>query len=70
MIEQISWEKAKEIVDEIYGNGWSLVGEDDCEDEFICPECEDPVLKEDYPLLDFCRENKTFKCPICENEIG
>jgi predicted RNA-binding Zn-ribbon protein involved in translation (DUF1610 family) len=67
-MEQISWEKAKEIVDEVYGSGWSLVGED--EDEFICPECEDPILREDYPILDFCRENKTFICPVCENEIG
>ena len=67
-MEQISWEKAKEIVDEVYGSGWSLVDED--EDEFICPECEDPILSEDYPILDFCRENKTFICPVCENEIG
>jgi hypothetical protein len=34
------------------------------EEYYICPECEEPIYKEDYPMIDI-----GMMCPVCEAEV-
>ena len=54
-----SWDYVAKQVEEIYGTyvDWDEVF-------YICPECDEPVYKCDYPYIDL-----GMVCPICENEI-
>lgn len=70
---KIAWEQAANWVDKIYDTYVNLDRED--EDRcFICPECGEPILEEDFPELDsyaeFYEEGELlFYCPVCETEI-
>lgn len=62
----IKWFKASEIVREEYGM------QVDYEEEFfICPECGEPIYKEDYREFETGIEdgNTFFVCPVCEEHI-
>ena len=39
--------------------------EDADENVVYCPECEEPIYEEDYPMIDVTEDGK-FICPICE----
>ena len=36
---------------------------------FTCPECEEPILLEDYPELDGVADKSWCLCPICEEKL-
>ena len=60
-VEELSiktWEEAAEYCENTYGSfvNWE-------EEFFICPECDEPILKEDWEKHNF------IVCPICEFEF-
>ena len=62
----MGWQRAKAIIIELYGEQWDgEVGDDPC---FYCPECEEPIYKEDFPKIEI-GENGRPVCPVCETEL-
>ena len=53
-----SWEYIAKVVERDYG---CYVDWD--EEFYICPECDEPIYKCDYPFI-----KVGMICPICENE--
>ena len=55
-MKKMTWKKAAEYVEETYGTfvDWT-------EGFFICPECGEPIYKDDYESLD-----ESNMCPVCE----
>lgn len=66
---KINWFDAAVRIAKIYNTHWECTdfGEDD--DFIICPECEDPILLEDYPELDSAADKSFCMCPICEQRL-
>jgi hypothetical protein len=62
----MGWQRAKATILELYGEQWDgEVGDDPC---FYCPECEEPIYKEDFPKIEI-GENGRPVCPVCETEL-
>lgn len=38
--------------------------EDD--EDMCCPLCGEPIIEDDWPIIDFDLDKKETKCPICE----
>mgnify|MGYP002680662389 CR=1 FL=1 len=55
----MSFEEACFICATVYGSAFSYTGGLSEEDYFVCPECGEPILADDYPAHDFS------ECPIC-----
>ena len=53
---EVSWKELAEIVESVYGGyvDWD-------EEFFICPECNEIILSEDFPHY------SGYMCPVCEN---
>lgn len=62
----IEWKKAADIVADEYGTQVDYK-----EEFFVCPECGEPILKEDYPEFEAGIEdgNTFFICPVCEEHL-
>ncbi len=66
---KVEWE---EFMNHILNEGYDTVvhfneNEDDenyDEDCVYCPECGDPIYREDFPEID--ADNKYYYCPVCE----
>lgn len=54
----MTWYALARIVESEYGG---YVDWDEC--FFLCPECGEPIYKEDYPFID------DECCPVCEFEF-
>lgn len=54
-----SWEYVAKVVERDYG---CYVDWD--EEFYICPECDEPIYKCDYPFI-----YVGLICPVCENEV-
>ena len=52
-----TWEKAAKICQEKYG---VFVSFDEGDEWFECPECGEPILKEDW------EDENLIHCPVCE----
>lgn len=62
------WEKIAHRIEDEYGMQVEY-GEDRF---FVCPECGEPIYKEDWTDADFCLGSKyhgKYYCPVCENVI-
>lgn len=64
MSKMLSWESMAKKVEEVYG-----VYVDWDEKFFICPECDEPIYKEDYPVY-IPDMNENYICPVCEEILG
>lgn len=53
---KMTWKQAAEYAEEVYGTfvDWT-------EGFFICPECGEPIYKDDYGIMDSWNV-----CPVCE----
>ena len=57
----MTWQNVAEMLQEEIDIDWE-------EESFICPMCEEPILKEDYPLIACEVDEKEAPhpfCPIC-----
>ena len=62
----MGWQRAKTIILEFYGEQWGgEAGDDPC---FYCPECEEPIYKEDFPKIEIGKNGRPV-CPVCETEL-
>lgn len=72
MIIKTSWGNVVAELEEVYG-----VYAEMCEKKedsfFVCPHCDEPIYREDYPEIESEVDTKTMrasfpKCPICGEE--
>ena len=55
------WEKVAKIAYEVYG------AHVDWEERFFeCPECGEPIYKDDWEDVDFVFPEDGFCCPVCD----
>lgn len=62
----MSWKEARFYVLREFGE--HLDGEPEDDPCFYCPECEEPLYKEDFPYFKMSFEGAPI-CPICEAEL-
>ena len=63
----MKWSDARAFILREFGNCYD--GEKDDDPVFYCPECEEPLYKEDFPEFDELDADEGFICPICECEL-
>ena len=71
---KVDWFYAATRIAKIYNTHWVCSdmfdeGDEDGDNFILCPECEEPILLEDYPELDAAADKSYCLCPICENRL-
>ena len=72
MFIKFPWQEVAVAVEEVYGT-WSQFSQDYDDSFFICPHCDEPICKRDYPDIvsevDKTTMHASFpKCPVCGEE--
>lgn len=72
MIIKTSWQEVAVEVEEVYGI-FLEISQDDEDSFFICPHCDEPIYKNDYPEIKSEVDEITMcasfpMCPICGEE--
>lgn len=72
MIIKTPWQEVAVGVEEVYGI-FLKISQDDEDSFFICPYCDEPIYKNDYPEIESEVDETTMcanfpMCPICEEK--
>lgn len=57
----VKWGEVAQYMLEQYDTFWE-------DDFYVCPECGEPIYREDYPEIEITDDGE-FICPVCEEEL-
>lgn len=66
---QIKWHDAACRISMIYGTHFQSTELGDDDDFIYCPECDDVITSDDFPMLEAAEDMSYCFCPICEQKL-